>query len=120
MYSGTNHRGIRTFSWLTEDDLHTFQLDLLDLAIALVRRNWIPGDSYLGLVEFGTETYYSNSNVTFSAKDFTMTLNTTSEVPTLDIPEPEVPSAGARVSVGFMHRTCILAMSCLVHFYFGV
>lgn len=117
LYSGTNHRGIKTFSWLADHDLHDFHLNLLDLTIPLVRKDWIPYESYLGLVEFGTETYYSNGNVTFSASDFAMDLTTTGEIPTLDIPEPEMPGLASCLRIGFLHRRDILAMIGLGYFY---
>lgn len=35
----------------------------------------LPQDPYLGVVEFGTETWFSSGNVTFTAANFGMTLN---------------------------------------------
>lgn len=35
----------------------------------------LPEDPYLGVVEFGTETWFSSGNVTFTAANFGMKLN---------------------------------------------
>jgi xyloglucan-specific endo-beta-1,4-glucanase len=36
---------------------------------------------YLGIVEFGTETFHSNSNVTFSVTDYNISINSLNNTP---------------------------------------
>ena len=41
----------------------------------LWRQKIIDESNYLGIVQFGTETFHSTSNVTFSAQDFNFTIH---------------------------------------------
>lgn len=91
---------------------------MLDLAIPLVQKDLIPYATYLGLVEFGTETFFASDNVTFTARDFAMSLNTTPDTPTLDIPTPEVPGTGSCLDFGILRRLDVLVMIGLGYLFF--
>lgn len=47
-------------------------MDISPLLHALSDNNLVPGNANLGLVEFGNEAFHSIENITFSASNFTM------------------------------------------------
>lgn len=51
-----------------------FNEDISPLLQALWRNKLIPGDAFLGLVEFGTEAFHSDKNITFTVSHFGMNL----------------------------------------------
>ncbi|KAE8444317.1 hypothetical protein EG329_000627 [Mollisiaceae sp. DMI_Dod_QoI] len=57
LYSGANNNGQFVYSWL-----------------APTNHKMISESNYLGIVQFGTETFHSSSNVTFSAQDFNLSI----------------------------------------------
>lgn len=52
-----------------------FDIDLTALFQALWKNNLVPSNASLGLVEFGSEAFYSAQNITFAASDFGMDLS---------------------------------------------
>lgn len=74
LYTGKNHRGHRTFSWMSPVNMTDFNEDISPLLQALWRNKLIPGDAFLGLVEFGTEAFHSDKNITFTVSHFSMNL----------------------------------------------
>jgi xyloglucan-specific endo-beta-1,4-glucanase len=74
LYRGTNVRNHTTYSWLAQSNVLDFIIDFNPLLRTLTRNNLVPLDVRLGLVEFGSETFHSTKNITFSASNFTMDL----------------------------------------------
>lgn len=74
MHSGLNSRGTNVFTWVSPANDTSFDEDISPLLQYLWRNELVSADARLGLVEFGSETYHSGSNVTFSARDFAMTV----------------------------------------------
>jgi xyloglucan-specific endo-beta-1,4-glucanase len=83
LYCGVNKvRNIKTFSWLSTDNVTTSDFDINLLLEPLWKNNLVPSDVQLGLVEFGTETFYAADNVTFSVSDFAVNITTNSSTVT--------------------------------------
>lgn len=72
LYSGLNSRGTSVFTWVSPSDETSFDEDISPLLQYLASNKLVSADARLGLIEFGSETFYSAGNVTFSAGDFTM------------------------------------------------
>lgn len=72
LYSGLNSRGTSVFTWVSPSDETSFDEDISPLLQYLASNELVSADAQLGLIEFGSETFYSAGNVTFSAGDFTM------------------------------------------------
>ncbi|KAF2134969.1 glycoside hydrolase family 12 protein [Dothidotthia symphoricarpi CBS 119687] len=70
LYNGTNGNGQSVFSWVSPSILTSFSGDMSPFLHQLARYGLIPWDTYLGVVQFGTETFYSNSKVKFACKNF--------------------------------------------------
>ncbi|KAJ4017666.1 hypothetical protein NW766_003732 [Fusarium irregulare] len=84
LFYGRNSGGTHVFTAVTKDnaDILSFDEDFYPLfkyILEQARKNIdnpddLPKDPWLGIVEFGTETWLSNGNVTFTAADFSMNL----------------------------------------------
>jgi len=74
LYSGANNNGQFVYSWLAPDNITTFDKDISPLLHYLWQHKKISESNYLGIVQFGTETFHASSNVTFSAQDFNLTV----------------------------------------------
>lgn len=84
LFYGRNSGGTHVFTAVTKDnaDILSFDEDFYPLfkyILEQARKNIdnpddLPKDPWLGIVEFGTETWLSNGNVTFTAADFSMIL----------------------------------------------
>lgn len=59
---------------MSPSDETSFDEDVSPLLQYLASNGLVSADARLGLIEFGSETYHSTGNVTFSAGDFTMGL----------------------------------------------
>lgn len=70
LYSGANDNGQFVYSWWSPVNLSNFNQDISPLLHFLWRHDYISESNYLGTVQFGTETFHSTSNVTFSARDY--------------------------------------------------
>lgn len=75
LYSGPNGAGQFVYSWLASSNVTTFNSDISPLLHYLTGNNMISNSSYLGIVQFGTETFHAESNVTFTAQNFAMSIN---------------------------------------------
>lgn len=84
LYPGLNSRGTSVFTWVSPSDETSFDEDILPLLQYLLLNELVSADTRLGLVEFGSETYHSEDNVTFSAGDYTMEV-WTGEPPNFDL-----------------------------------
>ena len=84
LFYGRNSGGTHVFTAVTKDnaDILSFDEDFYPLfkyILEQARKNIdnpddLPKDPWLGIVGFGTETWLSNGNVTFTASDFSMYL----------------------------------------------
>jgi len=72
LYTGPNGAGQTVFSWLAADNITNFNNDISPLFNYLVNHNLMPTSTYLGTVQFGTETFHATSNVTFKASNFVL------------------------------------------------
>ncbi|EFX02832.1 glycosyl transferase [Grosmannia clavigera kw1407] len=74
LYSGVNQRGLSVYTWVPEKNETSFDQDISPLLQYLWRNQFISSNLTLGLVQFGSEAYSSQGNVTFSASGFAMDL----------------------------------------------
>ena len=58
------------YSWVTNQTLTTFGLDFAPLFGYLWKEEGIPDDVYLGTVQFGSETFSSDSQMNFSVSSY--------------------------------------------------
>lgn len=70
---------MRVLSWAAAENVTDFDVEALPLITYLVENDFVSADDVLGLVEFGSEAFYSTSNVTFSA--FNMEVKVESDDP---------------------------------------
>ncbi|OCK77131.1 glycoside hydrolase family 12 protein [Lepidopterella palustris CBS 459.81] len=99
LYMGKNHRGNNVFSWISPLNITDFNEDISPLLQALWRNSLVPQNAFLGLVEFGSEAFHSDKNVTFSISNFGMNL-TSDTAPNLTVvtaPKSCTPSAATSV-----------------------
>jgi hypothetical protein len=75
LYSGIKANGQKVLTWLAMPPVLQFDIDVLSFLRALETNNIITPDLTLGVVEFGTETFYANESITFTASDFSMNLS---------------------------------------------
>jgi Glycosyl hydrolase family 12 len=62
------------YSWLASSNITSFNDDISPLFTYLTNNNLLPNTTYLGIVQFGTETFHATSNVTFSASNYNLTV----------------------------------------------
>ncbi|KAK1993299.1 concanavalin A-like lectin/glucanase [Colletotrichum falcatum] len=77
LWYDTNGREQKVFTWVTRDgsDVNQFNEDITPLLKYVLDSGEIDRESWLGLVEFGSEAWHSPENVTFSAAHFSMELD---------------------------------------------
>ncbi|KAF5664970.1 hypothetical protein FHETE_6830 [Fusarium heterosporum] len=85
LFYGRNSGGTHVFTAVTRDnrDILSFDEDFYPLFKYILEQahkhvdtpNNLPKDPWLGIVEFGTETWLSNGNVTFTAANFGMKIS---------------------------------------------
>lgn len=85
LYQGKNERGTNVFSWVANSTQTAFAGEVTPLLEYLWRNGLISGETNIGLVSFGTEAFVSSGNVTFSASDFKLSLET-GEAPNRAVP----------------------------------
>ena len=76
LYIGENSRGQRVLTWLCASNYTTFDADALPLISYLLDNGLVDGNEIMGLLEFGSEAFYSIDNVTFSAFGMDATVET--------------------------------------------
>lgn len=94
---GANKNGQYVYSWFAPENIDSFDADISPLLHYLWRNDYLDDTDYLGTVQFGTETFHSVSNVTFSARNFSMSVEPgkPKETPTTpDEPSESKPSIG--------------------------
>ncbi|CVL00351.1 uncharacterized protein FMAN_09830 [Fusarium mangiferae] len=80
LYYGKNQRHNHVFTWVPDKDvgdITEFDEDVSPLLEYVWRNGLIANSTYLGIVEFGSETWQSSVNVTFSAASYSLTINAT-------------------------------------------
>ncbi|KAJ2898765.1 putative Glycoside Hydrolase Family 12 [Zalerion maritima] len=124
LYDGMNERGQTVLTWVAAENVTEFDAEVLPLIEYLLDNDFVDGDDILGLVEFGSEAFYATDNVTFSAYNMEVTLET-------DDPEDKYPFSGgddgddgsdddnagvsaARLSLGLVFGAFISAASFLL------
>ncbi|KAF6804687.1 glycosyl transferase [Colletotrichum sojae] len=77
LWYDTNQRDQKVFTWVTRDgsDVNEFDADVAPLFKYVLESGEIDKESWLGLVEFGSEAWHSPDNITFSAANFAMELD---------------------------------------------
>ena len=76
LFDGIKSGGLqRVLSWQADQPVSSFNIDILPFLRILKDNGFVPHDHYLGLAEFGTETFYSPGNITFMASDYGMNLS---------------------------------------------
>jgi xyloglucan-specific endo-beta-1,4-glucanase len=70
LYIGTNDNGQMVFSWLGPSNLTSFSGDISSLVRRVARYGGPATSDYLGMVQFGSESFHTTNgaNVTFTAK----------------------------------------------------
>jgi len=83
LYSGLNFRGHNTMSWLptTPTSIEDVDMDIAPLFQAM--SILLPPNLSLGLIQLGSEAFFSSVNVTFGMSDYSLDLETTSGSETL-------------------------------------
>ncbi|OLN96031.1 Endoglucanase cel12A [Colletotrichum chlorophyti] len=78
LWYDTNQREQKVFTWVTRngEDVNQFDEDITPLLEYVLESGEIDKESWLGLVEFGSEAWHSPENITFSAANFAMELDT--------------------------------------------
>jgi hypothetical protein len=81
LYVGTTRRGSTTLSWLASSNVETVNMDIAPLFKAMAP--FMASNLTLGLVQFGSECFFSATNVTFGVSNFSLafTAQTTSGNP---------------------------------------
>ena len=82
---------------------------------AIMDTEYITDDLWLGLVEFGTETWYSGEdvNITLTARDYAMELDNGEDPASGDNSDGEGAAGALRVSLATAVATTILAVGAL-------
>lgn len=75
LYMGQNSNGQYVYSWLAPGNIYDFNEDISLLLHYLWRHKYIDESNFLGTVQFGTETFHSTSNVTFSTQNFNLSVH---------------------------------------------
>ncbi|KAK4175519.1 concanavalin A-like lectin/glucanase domain-containing protein [Triangularia setosa] len=98
LYYGKNQRGTNVFSWVATENALSLSAEVSPLLQYLWREGLVSAGSFVGVVAFGSEAFRSVGDVTFSATDFDMVLDT-GAAPTLPPEElPKSKSGSARAT----------------------
>jgi hypothetical protein len=72
LYHGWNDRGQHVFSWLAERNLTSTNADYGPLLKYIWETKMLPGDLWLGQLEFGTEIMFAQEEVVFEAQNYNL------------------------------------------------
>lgn len=72
LYSGYNIKNQHVFSWLADRNLTTANADYGPLLQYVWQNKSLPGSTYLGQLEFGTEILHAGGETVFKAKDYNL------------------------------------------------
>ncbi|KAG4415011.1 hypothetical protein IFR04_011832 [Cadophora malorum] len=106
LYSGNNSNGQFVFGWLPSTNVTDFKEDFSPLVHYLWRHKLIDESLYLGIVQFGSETFHASSNVVFSAHDYNLSVAPGTPSPDASDAASIVPDAG----LGILSVSLILAV----------
>lgn len=95
LYMGPNTNGQYVYSWLASSNVNNFDTDISPLLHYLWREKYISESNYLGVVQFGSETFHATSNVTFSVRNFNMSIEAGTPKPTTSAATPSSTSSSA-------------------------
>ena len=113
LYKGQNSRGTRVYTWVAKQNQPSFDEEVTPLIQYLIRQALLTTNDFLGVVEFGTEAFYSTGNITFSASSFHMDLQ--SRLPGVstptDLPGPPFdPGSGAATAAAHSTYWAIITL----------
>lgn len=94
LYSQPNGAGQDVYTWLASGNITSFDEDISPMVLYMVKAGIINSTEYLGIVEFGTETFHSSANVSFSVTDYNLSISSTSNTP-VSTPFSSTPSKNA-------------------------
>jgi hypothetical protein len=75
LYVGTDPSGHTAYSWLTTGAVQDVQFDIAPLLKAMVEHSLIDSNAMLGLIELGSEAFFSTENVTLTVENYGVNLN---------------------------------------------
>ena len=78
LYNGTNSNGQKVFSWVSNTNLTSLNEDISPLIYFLPHHGLVPFDTYLGTIDFGSETFFASQEVNFTVSHFSASLQTPS------------------------------------------
>ncbi|PVH71425.1 glycoside hydrolase family 12 protein [Cadophora sp. DSE1049] len=107
LYSGSNTNGQYVYGWLASTNITDFNEDISPLLHYLWRHKLIDDANYLGIVQFGTETFHASSDVVFSAYDYNLSIAAGTPSPDLSAAAVTVPD----MCLGIFSVSLILAIS---------
>jgi hypothetical protein len=108
------------FTWLTEVPETSFAGDVSPLLQFLWMNDLVSRRAYLGLVGFGTETWHSKGNVTFSARKYGLDV-LVGPPPVLDLPPaPDCLTSSGVIAAAYITSRKLFAIVvgtvCFVHY----
>lgn len=74
LYNGWNAQGQHVFSWLADHNKTSTDADYSPLLRYLWEKDRLPGNLYLGQLEFGTEVMHAGLPTTFTASNYTLAI----------------------------------------------
>jgi hypothetical protein len=77
LYSGENSGGQTVHSWLALSNQSDFEADATPLINYLTNNSLVETDAYMGILQFGSETWHSTANVTFDVTSFNLNVTST-------------------------------------------
>lgn len=77
LFSGDNDAGQTVHSWLAHSNVSDFTADVTPLLTYLTDHALIESDAYMGILQFGSETFHSTANVTFDVTSFDLNVTST-------------------------------------------
>lgn len=72
LYSGYNDGGQHVFSWLAHQNMTSTDADYAPLIKYIWQKGILPGDLWVGQLEFGTEVLHAAATTIFTASDYNL------------------------------------------------
>jgi len=116
LYTGRNTRGTRVFTWVAQANETGFFHEISPLLQYLWRNDLVPSNATLGLIEFGSEAYHADANVTFSASNFSIDVSV-GQAPQLDLADMPKKCSDAAAAYVRTSSWWILVVSYSATFY---
>jgi len=77
LYSGENTDGQTVHSWLALENQSDFSADVMPLINYLTNNSLVESDAFMGILQFGSETWHSAGNITFDVASFNLNVTST-------------------------------------------